>query len=357
MSRFPDDKPQEEYLTAPEPAPGVETPREEPSTSEIAIPISHDFPQDGHVTAPPLPFVPPNGDPGSALEEVSPVGAPLFMGPMIPELPRPVRIPHFGHLLMLLLILLLGFAAAIGVVAIAIHYRLYGVTTIQGTATEIHYTLGSEGLIYVFTLFGCLAIFPLFWHKRLFAGLQWNGSTALRLSGRLICAAIVCFLLALLNSVVLPGPSHTPIEEVFKEPGAAWLLFVFGITFAPFFEEMFFRGFLLPSLCTACDWMAEKINQAPVRALAEKGHPRWSMPAMVVGSILTSIPFAGLHAAQTGYSLGPFLLLVGVSLVLCTVRLWTRSLAASTLVHASYNFLLFTFMLIGTQGFRHMDRM
>jgi hypothetical protein len=78
---------------------------------------------------------------------------------------------------------------------------------------------------------------------------------------------------------------------------------------------------------------------------------------MVIASIATSVPFALLHAEQTGRSIGPFLLLVTVSLVLCAVRLKTRSLAASTLVHACYNFLIFFFMLLGTEGFRHLDKM
>jgi hypothetical protein len=78
---------------------------------------------------------------------------------------------------------------------------------------------------------------------------------------------------------------------------------------------------------------------------------------MVIGSILTSVPFAGMHAAQTGYSLGPFILLIGVSLALCWARLSTRSLAASVMVHASYNFLLFFLMAIGTEGFKHLDKM
>jgi uncharacterized protein len=81
------------------------------------------------------------------------------------------------------------------------------------------------------------------------------------------------------------------------------------------------------------------------------------MISMAVASILTSIPFALMHAEQTGYSLGPFLLLVCVSLVLCWARLSTRSLAASVFVHASYNCLLFSFMLLGTEGFRHLDKM
>jgi hypothetical protein len=50
-------------------------------------------------------------------------------------------------------------------------------------------------------------------------------------------------------------------------------------------------------------------------------------------------------------------LLVAVSLVLCWARLAARSLAASVLVHACYNLLLFSLMLLGTGGFRHLDKM
>ncbi|MGA7339718.1 MAG: CPBP family intramembrane glutamic endopeptidase [Terracidiphilus sp.] len=281
---------------------------------------------------------------------------PMFGFATQPEPPRTVRIPHFGHLLMLLLILLGGFVGAGALVLLALHFRLYGISTLQGTVTEIHYTLGSEGLGYLFTLGGCLLVFPLLWNKPFFAGIQWNGATAARLRWYLVGAAFVCFLLALVNGVLLPGPTNTPIEKVFREPGAAWLLFGFGVTAAPFFEEMFFRGFLLPALCTACDWTAEKTKHVPIRPLAENGHPQWSLTAMAIASLLTSLPFAWMHAAQTGYSLGPFLLLVGVSVVLCAVRLWTRSLAASTLVHACYNFMLFSLMMVASHGFRHLDK-
>ncbi len=274
-----------------------------------------------------------------------------------PPEPPPARIPHLGHFFLMLLLLALGFIGAIVAMLIALHFHLYGVSTLDATKTEIHYQLGSEGLGYLFTLVLCLIVFPLLWHKSFFSGVQWNGATAFRLRWGLVGAAVVCLLLALLNSVVLPGPSHAPIEDIIREPGAAWLLFAFGVTFAPFFEELIFRGFLLPSLCTAYDWCVEKMYDTPRRPLAEDGHPQWSFAAMAVAAVVTSIPFAALHAAQTGYSIGPFVLLVGVSVVLCGVRLWTRSLASSTLVHASYNFMLFTIMLIGTHGFRHMDKM
>jgi hypothetical protein len=78
---------------------------------------------------------------------------------------------------------------------------------------------------------------------------------------------------------------------------------------------------------------------------------------MVIASIATTLPFALMHAEQQGHSLGPFILLIVVSLILCAVRLVTRSLAASTLVHACYNFLLFFLMLISTGGFRHLEKL
>jgi membrane protease YdiL (CAAX protease family) len=164
-------------------------------------------------------------------------------------------------------------------------------------------------------------------------------------------------MLAMLDQVLMPGPDHAPIIEFFRSPGAAWLMFAFGVTFAPFFEEMFFRGFLLPALATAWDWAIEKSTGKPARPLDANGHPQWSVFAMVVASVLTTIPFALMHADQQGYSLGPFLLLITVSLILCAVRLATRSLAACTLVHACYNFLIFFTMMVGTGGFRHFDKM
>jgi hypothetical protein len=251
----------------------------------------------------------------------------------------------------------LGAAGSILLALAALRVHLFGVLTTQEAATDIHYTLGSQGVLYLLTFAACLLIFPLFWHKSFFAGLQWNGASALRNCWRLMGAASVCFVLAIVDQVVLPGPSDTPIDKLFQTPLAAWLLFGFGVTFAPFFEEILFRGFLLPVLCTAWDWATEQITADPARPLDANGHPQWSLPAMAVASLLTSIPFALMHAEQTGYSIGPFLLLVCVSLVLCWARLSTRSLAASVMVHASYNLLLFSLMLIGTNGFQHLDKM
>lgn len=273
-----------------------------------------------------------------------------------PAPPPPARIPNFGHMCILGLLLLVGLLCTSVLVGLSLRHHLWGVSTKEQAISNIHYTLGSEAILYLATLGACLIVFPLVWHKGFFAGVQWNFTTALRLRWRLLSAAGACFLLAFVDSVLVPGPANAPIDKIFRQPGAAWLLFGFGITFAPFFEEMFFRGFLLPALCTAYDWIGERTQHRPRLPLGENGHPQWTVPAMVTGAILTSIPFAALHAQQTGYSWGPFVLLVGVSIVLCAIRLSTRSLACSALVHSSYNFMLFVIMLISTHGFKHLGK-
>jgi hypothetical protein len=288
---------------------------------------------------------------------VAPPERPLFQSFTQPEVVHPARIPHFGHLCLLAALGGAGLAFSTPLVLVALHFRLFGVTTLDQAKTDVHYTLGSTIALYVVTLALSLYVFPLFWKKSFFVGVQWNVAKAMSIRWRLFIVGCICFLLAMLDEVVLPSPEKAPIEEMFRTPGAAWMMLVFGVTLAPFFEEIAFRGFLLPAFATAWDWAMERGTGKPALPLDEHGYPRWSTFAMVVASFFTSILFAAMHADQQGHALGPFLLLIVISLLLCAVRLRTRSLAASVLVHASYNFLLFSLMFLGTGGFRHLDKM
>ena len=283
---------------------------------------------------------------------------PIFERWSEPEiLPSAPRIPNFGHLLVLAVLALIGLLGSGLFVRSALHFHLFGISSARLALTDIHYTIGSMAVLYLITFSASIAIFPLVWHKSFFAGLQWDAPAAMRRFRPLVGAACVCFLLAMVDELVLPGPTDAPIDKLFDTRTAAWLLFAFGVTVAPFFEEIIFRGFLLPALCTAFDWCHEKAIGASAPPLDPHGQPQWSLPAMVFASIATSVPFALMHAEQTAWSLGPFLLLVAVSLVLCWARLASRSLAASVIVHASYNLLLFSLMLLGTHGFQHLDKM
>jgi len=275
----------------------------------------------------------------------------------VPPPPPPRRKPDFADCVLFVLIGIGAFFCSGLLMLAALHFHLFGVSNLNQANGEIHYRIGSQVVWYVLTLAFSALVFPLAWRRSFFQGIQWRAGAAGVRIWRLIGAAVACFGAAILDELLMPGPDNAPIDETFRMPGAVWPLFAFGVTLAPLIEEIAFRGLLLPSLCTAWDWIREQVTHTPPPALAEDGFPRWSVAAMVFASVVVSAPFALMHAPQTAYSIGPFLLLVCVSLVLCWVRLGIRSLAASVMVHATYNLLLFSMMALGTGGFRHLDKM
>ncbi len=283
---------------------------------------------------------------------------PLFEGyEYVPPPPPPRRKPDFADCLLFALLAIAAFFCSSLLMLAALHYHLFGASTLRQANEEIHYRLGGQAAWYVLTLLFCVLIFPFAWRRSFFAGLQWRAAAAAGRMRRLIGAASACFIAAIVDELVMPGPTNAPIDQTFRMPGAVWLLFVFGVTLAPLIEEIAFRGLLLPALCTAYDWTREHFTGLRPLPPGEDGFPRWSWGAMIFASVVVSIPFALMHGEQTAYSIGPFLLLVSISLALCWVRLAVRSLAASVVVHSSYNLLLFSLMFLGTSGFRHMDRM
>jgi membrane protease YdiL (CAAX protease family) len=82
-----------------------------------------------------------------------------------------------------------------------------------------------------------------------------------------------------------------------------------------------------------------------------------SRTAVIVSSVLSSVLFALLHAEQIARAWGGLGVLFFVSLVLTTIRVRSKSVACSTLVHASYNLSVFITIFVATGGFRHLDRM
>ena len=273
------------------------------------------------------------------------------------RLSPPPRFPNLIDVLLMALLFAFGWLASGAAAATALQFHLFGVHTEKQAANDIHYTLGSQAVWYLVALALWAIVFPRIWHTGFFRGIEWRASAVLRLRWQLFSAAFACFILAIIDGVLIPGPKEAPIDQVFRMPGGAWFLFAFGITLAPLIEEMIYRGFLLPAFCTLWDWTAERIQGRPAPWPDENGKVKWSTPAMVFATIATSVPFALMHGQQTSYSIGTFVLLFFVSAALCWIRLSTRSLAASTVVHASYNLLLFGLMIYGTGGFKHLDNM
>jgi len=314
---------------------------------------------DGGANLPPAPFL-QNGNVTNDLVGAAPDGAPkeesvISVSPAPPEPLRPIRVPHFGHVLLLLLLLLAGTLCSVLLAFVALHFHLFGVSTPDQVQRSMVYNIGVMGLLYLIAFVPGAAVFPLFWRRSALAGLQWSAASAIRLRWRLIALGVVCAGVALALQSVLHLPRNSPIQQMLNSPQAAWLMFAFGVTMAPFCEEVLFRGFLLPAACTAFDWTREKITRGMPPALLPDAHPHWSLSAMIFGAAITSMLFALMHASQTANSKAVFVMLWSMGMVLSGIRLKTRSLAASTLTHAAYNFTLFIMVLIGSHGFRNLQ--
>jgi hypothetical protein len=264
-----------------------------------------------------------------------------------------------------------------------------------------------EALIYAVAAGASFLIFPLFWGRSFGQGVHWRAFIVRRRLWLVVGIGVVTSVVVQLLSNFLPIPKELPIDKFFTHPLGVWLIAIFGVTVAPAFEELAFRGFLLPSLASAWDWVMQRAR-TPRELLSEAAahqptesdwqqqaaiytslppagasvvhhlgteedsgggsqhypehgsapsDPHWSWPAIVFATIITSIGFALLHGAQLAHSFAPLAVLFAVSVVLCATRLRFHSLAASTLVHSMYNATIFVMLFIGTDGFRHLDKL
>jgi membrane protease YdiL (CAAX protease family) len=275
--------------------------------------------------------------------EILPVSLPPVQ---VPPLPVPRRIPNFGNTVLFfavsIIVLLL---TSVSIFALAMGLRLFGPETTEQLLREPRLLIPSMAVGYLIAGTIVWAIFTYVWQRPFPQALQWNFSVVRRRWGVLLTGGVVLSLLVQFLSNFLPVPKTLPIDDFFRTSLDVWMVAIFGTFLAPVFEELAFRGFLLPSLASTWDWLQRRPDPS-----------RWSVPALVFSCTLSSIAFALVHADQLAHAWAPLAVLFAVSLVLCLVRLWTQSLAASTLIHATYNGTIFTILFFGTGGFRHLDK-
>jgi uncharacterized protein len=269
-----------------------------------------------------------------------------------PPPPPPRRIPNFGHTVLFftvaIIVLLL---TSVSVFALVMGFHLLGTETPEQLLREPRLLIPSMAVAYLIAGAIVWAIFTYLWQRTFLQGLHWNFAAVRRRWKPLLAGGIVLSLVVQFLSNYLPVPKTLPIDDFFRTSADVWLVALFGTFVAPLFEELAFRGFLLPSLASAWDWLKGRREDAGVDQ-----DPHWSVAALVVSCTITSIAFALVHADQLAHAWAPLAVLFGVSLVLCAVRLWTQSLAASTMIHATYNGTIFTILFFVTGGFRHLDK-
>ncbi len=260
------------------------------------------------------------------------------------------RIPNLGHFLLMLLLLALSFLSS-EIVGLGMTGSLHGMDAAARAMLNQRLQLSVNISAYIVTLAAAAVFFPALWRRPFLVGISWNfRATTLRL----LPVGLVLGFVAQGFSALLPVPKDIPVEALFRNHALIWTLALFGTLLAPVFEEILFRGFLLPACALAIDYL--RLPRDLEALDTWRSSDIFSGRALVFSSLLTSLLFALIHAPQLGLSWPSVSLLAVVSLILCYVRLRTGSVAASTLVHASYNFSVFLTLFLTSDGFRHLDR-
>ena len=282
--------------------------------------------------------------------------APLFQ-------PPPRRIPNFGHTVLFFTIgTVVMIVASVSAFAIVMGLHLMGRENSDQLLREPRLLIPSMAGGYLIAGAIVWAVFAWLSRQPFAQALHWNFGVIRRRWLPLLLGGVGLSLGVQFLSNFLPIPKTFPIDDFFRPPGDVWMVALFGTFMAPVFEELAFRGFLLPSLASSWDWFRTPRQEWSNRIFLEGSSPKamqdpsWSAVALISSCTLTSIGFACVHADQLAHAWAPLAVLFGVSLVLCVVRLWTHSLAASAFVHATYNATIFVMIFIATGGFRHLDK-
>jgi membrane protease YdiL (CAAX protease family) len=260
------------------------------------------------------------------------------------------RIPHLGHALLLFSLAFLILLLVQGVALFSIH------ALTPAAAMQHPFVLALSLVVaYLITFAIAVPVFRTLWNRPFLDGISWTWRAVQLRWVQLLLLGCALSVAAQWIEHLFKTPAETDITKLLQTPLAAWLTVLFGSLLAPVVEEIAFRGFLLPALATAYDWLA--LERTPA------GLHRWQQTtgntrgALLFGALLSSLAFASLHGSQLHWATGPLVVLFIVSLTFSAIRIQTRSVAAAVLVHIAYDALIFVEVIVVTHGFHHLDKL
>jgi len=164
-------------------------------------------------------------------------------------------------------------------------------------------------------LFGALRMmFRLRYDRPLWRSLGWL-PPRLPVLWIVTCGMATAILVAITSALIRTPTGENPMTQMLETRTDVLLVGTLGITLAPLFEELTFRGFLQPLL---------------VRSLGA-----------AAGILLTAVPFGLLHFQEYGNSWRHALIIGGAGAAFGWMRHSTGSTKAAVIMHAAYNSLFF----------------
>lgn len=224
--------------------------------------------------------------------------------PLIEAPSPPAREPFWGYTDLALVIgITFAFLVVLALIALAV-YR----GDIPTTSPAL--ILISNLAMYLILYLAFRLVFGLRYRKPVFFSLGWRRARFNVLfvaAGGVLLAFAISGLAALLHTPKI----NSEIEKLLESRVSLVLFGTMAVTIAPFFEELFFRGFLQPLLSRSF--------------------------GVVAGVLTTAVLFGLLHAPEYSWAWQYALAVALVGAVLGWVRAVTGSIIPSTLMHGCYN--------------------
>jgi len=207
-------------------------------------------------------------------------------------------------------------AGALVVKAIFYGFSLSG----QGQAPEL---LAAQFLAYGLWFVVLYLILNVKYGRPFWESLGWI--QPLEKFGRHFLLGVLLALGVAIAGLFLKAPEmEMPMMRLLSDRFSLVLIGLASATLGPLCEELAFRGFILPLI---------------VRSFG-----------VILGLIVTTVPFALLHGPQYGWSWRHLLFIVVAGTAFGILRLRTGSTAAATVMHAAYNLTFFIAFLFQSKN-------
>ncbi len=245
-------------------------------------------------------------EPGNRPQDLAPETYSLEVVPPELPLPAPERVPFWGYTdLCLVLGLVFGFSVVV-VVMVGLLAIPYPSLRTDQTPLALPVQVAFYGCLYL----SFRMVLGLRYHRPVLTSLGWR-RPQINLAWMAGGGLVLAFVLSALGELFKTPKIALPFDKLTNTPASFAFFAIVAVVLAPFFEELFFRGFIQPLLSRTF--------------------------GTVAGILITAALFGALHGFEYSWVWQYALFISLAGAVFGWLRARTNSIVPSTVMHGCFN--------------------